>query len=136
MCSTAQTLLRSKERLRSGVGHHPLQAVHGLQLGTVPKPQGTRESVLINTFHNPVTFIPIYNTSFVLEEGNKTIYVDPAMPASFSGLPPADIILITDATPDHMDRAAIAAISTRGTEIIAPAAVAKIITKAHTLKTS
>ena len=90
--------------------------------------------MVINTFHNPVTFIPIYNTSFILEEGNKAIYVDPAAPASFAGLPPADIILITDATPSHMDRAAIAKIRTPGTEIIAPPAVAKIITKAHALK--
>jgi L-ascorbate metabolism protein UlaG (beta-lactamase superfamily) len=99
------------------------------------EPQAARESFVINTFHNPVTFIPIYNTSFILEEGNKAIYVDPATPASFAGLPPADIILITDATPSHMDRAAIAKIRTPGTEIIAPPAVAKIITKAHALKT-
>jgi len=98
------------------------------------EPQAARESLVINTFHNPVTFIPIYNTSFVLEEGNKAIYVDPAAPASFVGLPPADIILITDAAPAHMDRAAIAKISTLGTEIIAPPPVAKMITNAHALK--
>jgi L-ascorbate metabolism protein UlaG (beta-lactamase superfamily) len=98
------------------------------------EPQAARESLVINTFHNPVTFIPIYNTSFVLEEGNRAIYVDPAAPASFAELPPADIILITDAGPPHMDLAAIAKISTRGTVIVVPAAVAKIITTAHALK--
>lgn len=98
------------------------------------EPQAVRESLVINTFHNPVTFIPIYNTSFVLEEGNKAIYVDPAAPASFAGLPPADIILITNATTTHMDRAAISKIRTPGTEIIAPPAVGKMITNAHALK--
>jgi L-ascorbate metabolism protein UlaG (beta-lactamase superfamily) len=98
------------------------------------EPQAARESLVINTFHNPVTLIPIYNTSFVLEEGNKAIYVDPAAPVSFAGLPPADIVLITDATPAHMDRTAIAAVGTPGTEIIAPPAAAKIITRAHALK--
>lgn len=98
------------------------------------EPQAARESLVIKTFHNPVTFIPIYNTSFVLEEGNKAIYVDPAAPGSFAGLPPADIILVTDATPSHMDRAAIAKISTPGTEIIAPPSVARMITRTHALK--
>jgi L-ascorbate metabolism protein UlaG (beta-lactamase superfamily) len=101
-------------------------------LAGLPVEQAARPSLTIPTFHNPVTLIPIYGFSFLIGEGNKSIYVDPARPANFEGLPHADVILITST--DHMDTAAIAAVSTPGTEIIAPPAVAKTITKAHVLK--
>src|SRR5579872_4611371 len=82
-------------------------------------------SFVIETFHNPVTVTPIYHASLLLEEGNKSIYVDPAAPGDFSGLPHADMILITDGRKDHMDAREVQSISTPGTAIIAPPAVVK-----------
>ncbi len=75
-----------------------------------------------------VKIMPLYHASTLIEAGGKTIYLDPAKPAKFSGSPKADLILITDIHPDHMDPAAIAEISKAGTEILAPPAVVATVT--------
>jgi L-ascorbate metabolism protein UlaG (beta-lactamase superfamily) len=76
-----------------------------------------------------VKITPIYHASTLIEAGGKIIYLDPAKPAKLDGLPKADLILITDIHPDHMDPASIAGISKAGTEILAaPAVVATVKT--------
>jgi L-ascorbate metabolism protein UlaG (beta-lactamase superfamily) len=70
-----------------------------------------------------VKITPLYHASTLIEAGGKTIYLDPAKPAKLAGLPKADLILITDIHPDHMDPAAIAEIGKAGTEILAASAV-------------
>ncbi|MFZ0685331.1 MAG: MBL fold metallo-hydrolase [Terriglobales bacterium] len=69
-----------------------------------------------------VKITPLYHASTMIEAGGKVIYLDPAKPAKLSG-PKADLVLITDIHPDHMDPASIAEISKTGTEIMAPPAV-------------
>src|SRR5690348_11115707 len=80
----------------------------------------------------PVKITPIYHATLLIQAGGKNIYVDPAKPASFTGLPPADLILVTDIHGDHVDQdqSSIKAISKSGTEIWAPAAVQKFVTSA------
>ncbi len=88
------------------------------------------------TFETPagsVKITPIFHASTVIEAGGKVIYLDPAKPSDFMGLPPADLILITDIHGDHMDPTAVAAVSKAGTQIIAPAAVAKTVTSAKVI---
>jgi L-ascorbate metabolism protein UlaG (beta-lactamase superfamily) len=70
-----------------------------------------------------VKITPLFHASTLIEAGGKVIYVDPAKPAKLSGLPKADLILITHTHPDHMDPGSIAEISKSGTEIIASASV-------------
>ena len=77
-----------------------------------------------------VKITPLYHASTLIEAGDKVIYLDPAPPAKFTGLPKADLILITHTHADHMDPASIAAISKSGTEILAPQAVVATITTA------
>jgi len=77
-----------------------------------------------------VTITPLYHASTLIEAGGEVIYLDPAKPARFDGTPKADLILITDIHPDHMDPAAIAAISKAGTEILAPPAVVATVNTA------
>ena len=81
----------------------------------------------------PIKITPVYHASLVIEAGGKVIVVDPAKPAVFTGLPQADLILITDIHFDHMDPALIASVSKAGTEIIAPPAVVKTVTTASPL---
>jgi L-ascorbate metabolism protein UlaG (beta-lactamase superfamily) len=81
----------------------------------------------------PIKITPVYHAALVIEAGGKVIVVDPAKPAVFTGLPQADLILITDIHGDHMDAALIASESKAGTEIIAPPAVVKTITTASPL---
>ncbi len=79
-----------------------------------------------------VTITPIYHATLLIQAGGKNIYVDPAKPANFSGLPPADLILITHDHGDHVDhdQTSIKAISKPDTEIWAPAAVKEFVTQA------
>jgi len=85
------------------------------------------------TSAGPVKITPILHASFLMEAGGKVIYVDPAKPAKFDGLPKADLILLTDIHGDHMDAASIASVSKPGTVIWAPEAVSKTITAASTI---
>ena len=73
-------------------------------------------------------FTPLYHASTLIEAGGKTIYLDPAKPAKFAGLPKADLILITDIHGDHMDPDSIKEVSKADTEIFAPPAVVATVT--------
>src|SRR5260221_14567089 len=81
----------------------------------------------------PIKITPVYHASLEIEAGGKIIVVDPAKPAMFMGLPQADLILITDIHGDHLDPDMIKAESKTGTDIIAPAAVAKTVTTAKVI---
>jgi L-ascorbate metabolism protein UlaG (beta-lactamase superfamily) len=82
------------------------------------------------TSAGPVKITPVYHASLVIEAGGKVIIIDPAKPAVFTGLPQADLILITDIHGDHLDPDMIKSLSKAGTEIIAPPAVVKTVTTA------
>jgi L-ascorbate metabolism protein UlaG (beta-lactamase superfamily) len=90
----------------------------------------SRKAESFPTSAGPIQITPVLHASFVMQAGGKVIYVDPAKPATFDGLPPADLILLTDIHGDHMDADTIAKVSKPGTVIWAPAAVAKTITAA------
>lgn len=106
-------------------------AVLGFTAGAqqVQKENG-RQTQTFDTSAGPVKITPIYHASLLIEAGSRNIYIDPAKPANFTGLPPADLILITDIHPDHMDTNSIAAISKQGTEIMAPLAVVRTVASA------
>jgi L-ascorbate metabolism protein UlaG (beta-lactamase superfamily) len=93
----------------------------------------TRPAQKFDTSKGAVTITPVYHASLEIEAGGKIIIIDPAKPANFAGLPQADLILITDIHGDHLDADLIKAESKEGTEIIAPAAVAKTVTTAKVL---
>jgi len=78
-----------------------------------------------------VSITPLYHASALIQAGGKTIYIDPAKPANFTGLPKADLILITHIHPDHFDPDAIAALSQPDTLVIAPPSVVEQFPSAH-----
>src|SRR6202789_489217 len=88
------------------------------------------EPQVFTTSAGPVKITPLYHASTLIEAGGKTIYLDPTKPAKFSGLPKADLILISDIHGDHMDPDSLKEISKPGTEILAPPAVVQTITTA------
>jgi L-ascorbate metabolism protein UlaG (beta-lactamase superfamily) len=102
--------------------------------------QDMRQTQTFQTSVGPVEITPIYHASTLIQAGGKVIYVDPAGklkfgdfppgPVSYEGYRPADLILISDIHGDHMDPAAIKALSKAGTVIIAPPSVAKTVTTA------
>jgi L-ascorbate metabolism protein UlaG (beta-lactamase superfamily) len=102
--------------------------------------QSMQQTQTFQTSAGPVKITPIYHASTLIEAGGKLIYVDPAGklkfgdfppgPVDYTGFKPADLILISDIHGDHMDPAAVAALSKPGTQIIAPPSVAKTVTAA------
>ena len=92
--------------------------------------QTERQVQTFKTSAGTVKITPIYHAALMIEADGKVIYLDPAKPANVSGLPKADLILITDIHQDHMDPALIAQVSKPGTEIMAPPAVVKTVTEA------
>src|ERR1700704_5344448 len=84
-----------------------------------------------STSAGPVKITPLYHASTLIEAGGKTIYLDPAKPAKLSGLPKADLILITHIHPDHMDPDSIKQVSKTETEILAAPAVVQTVTSAN-----
>src|SRR5215467_107314 len=85
------------------------------------------------TSAGPVKITPLNHASTLIEAGGKVIYLDPAKPVKFAGLPKADLILITDIHGDHMDPDSIKEVSKPDTEIISSAAVAQTVTTAKPL---
>jgi L-ascorbate metabolism protein UlaG (beta-lactamase superfamily) len=74
---------------------------------------------------------PIHHASVMLEWRGKIIDVDPVGVPYFTGLPKADLILITHAHGDHMDPKTIALVRKPGTIFVVPAAVKQTITEAQ-----
>src|SRR5207302_10998454 len=88
------------------------------------------EPQVFDTSAGPVKITPLNHASTLIEAAGKVMYLDPAKPVKFSGLPKADLILITDIHGDHMDPDSIKEITKGGTEIISSPAVAKTVTGA------
>jgi len=88
-------------------------------------------TLTFSTSAGEVKITALYHASTLIEANGKAIYLDPAKPAKFAGHPKADLILITDIHPDHMDPSSIAEVSQAGTEILAPPAVVETVKTAR-----
>jgi len=102
-----------------------------LSFASVSPAAPARQVQTFETSAGPVRITPIYHASLMIEAAGKIVYIDPARPANFDGLPPADLILITHVHGDHMDPVSIAKISKPGTEIFAPPSVVSTVTTAR-----
>jgi L-ascorbate metabolism protein UlaG (beta-lactamase superfamily) len=111
-----------------------MNTVAGLLLTSVVLlAQTSRPVEEFKTSAGPVKITIIRHASMLIEAGGKAIHVDPWSQGNFDGLPKADLILITDIHPDHLDQKAIDQVKKDGTQFIAPAAVAKTVTEAKVI---
>jgi len=99
-------------------------------LALAPIAQGAGQTQEFSTSAGVVKISPLNHASTLIEAGGKIIYLDPAKPAKLTGLPKADLILITDIHGDHMDPDSIKDVSKAGTEIFAAPAVVATVTTA------
>jgi L-ascorbate metabolism protein UlaG (beta-lactamase superfamily) len=89
-----------------------------------PIPEPTISGDPIPTSRGDLIVHPINHATFVMQWAGKMIYVDPVGGAArFEGLPPPDLILVTDIHGDHMNADTLTAIVQAETVIIAPQAV-------------
>ena len=85
--------------------------------------QPDRPSDTIATSAGNITVTPIMHASVLLRAGGRNIYIDPAQGA-YDGLPPADLIIITDIHADHLSAPTIDKLKKAGTVVWGPKAVA------------
>jgi L-ascorbate metabolism protein UlaG (beta-lactamase superfamily) len=80
---------------------------------------------VVSTSSGALTIQPLVHATLVLSTPALTIYADPTGGgANYTGLKAPDIIVITDIHGDHFDPKTLAEVSTAGTIIVAPKAVA------------
>lgn len=80
-----------------------------------------------------IRITPVQHASLVLEGCGQVVAVDPAGNGDWTGIPKADLIVITDVHGDHMDPQVLPKLRKPDTVILAPAAVAKTVTAAKVL---
>ncbi len=72
------------------------------------------------TADGEVVLQPRFHATFVMNWNGKMVYVDPQKDATFTGLPKADLILVTHSHSDHFDVATIDAVRGAGAIILCP----------------
>lgn len=82
-----------------------------------------RQADVIQTSRGELRITPVYHGSVMLEFGGKVIHVDPWSQGDFTGLPPADLIVVTHTHQDHLDRTMIDKLKKPETIIVGPPAV-------------
>lgn len=95
---------------------------------------GSESTDSIETRDGPLRITPIRHASFMLEFRGKIIQVDPWSQGNYQGLPKADLILITDIHPDHLDLGKIMELSKPDTLIVGPPAAVSSLANATAIK--
>lgn len=83
-----------------------------------------KQTDTVQTSRGELRLTPLYHGSVMLEFGGKVIHVDPWSQVDYTGLPQADLIVVTHTHADHLDRAMIEKLTKPGTLIVStPAGV-------------
>src|SRR6266853_929486 len=83
----------------------------------------SKQADVVETSKGPLKITPLYHGSVMLEFGGKVIHIDPWGQADYTGIPQADMILITHSHADHMDPAILKTLRKDATILVAPPAV-------------
>ena len=82
-----------------------------------------RQADVVQTSKGPLKITPLYHGSVMLEFGGKIIHVDPWSNADYTGIPQADLIVITHSHADHMDPALLKTLRKESTILVSSPAV-------------
>ena len=85
----------------------------------------------IATATGDLVITPVYHGTIMLEHAGLHIVVDPWSKGPIAALPKADLILLTDIHPDHLDVPAIDSLLKADTVVVGPAAVADKVPSAE-----
>src|SRR5256885_437984 len=75
----------------------------------------SRQTDEIQTSRGPLRVTPIFHGSVMLEFAGKVIHVDPWSQGDYSGIPKADMIVITHTHADHLEKTMIDSLKKPGT---------------------
>src|SRR5580700_3930902 len=78
---------------------------------------------VIKTSAGELRIRPLYHGSVMLQFAGKVIHIDPWSQADYTGLPPADLIVITHTHADHLDRTMVDKLHKPETILVGPPAV-------------
>src|SRR3984957_9789655 len=78
---------------------------------------------VVKTSRGDLRITPLYHGSVMLQFGGKVIHIDPWSMGDYTGIPPADMIVITHTHADHLDRSMVDHLQKAGTIIVGPPAV-------------
>jgi len=87
-----------------------------------PLPSSRRVDT-VRTAAGELHIMPVFHGSVMLEYRGTVIHIDPWGQADYSGLPPADLIVITHTHADHLDRSMVDRLHKPDTLIVGPPAV-------------
>src|ERR1700676_2128243 len=76
---------------------------------------------VVHTSRGELRVRPLYHGSVMLEFDGKVIHVDPWSQGDYTGVPQADLIVVTHTHADHLDRMMIDKLRKTGTIIVGPA---------------
>jgi len=96
-----------------------LSALSPIRAAATPNHQ----SDVVETSKGALRITPLFHGSVMLEFGGKIIHVDPWGQADYTGIPQADMILITHTHADHMDQAILKTLRKDSTILVTAEAV-------------
>jgi L-ascorbate metabolism protein UlaG (beta-lactamase superfamily) len=82
-----------------------------------------RQADVIKTSEGELRITPLYHGSVMLEWAGKIIHVDPWSQGDYTGIPQADMFVVTHTHRDHLDPTMIDKLKKPGTIIVGPPAV-------------
>jgi L-ascorbate metabolism protein UlaG (beta-lactamase superfamily) len=78
---------------------------------------------IVETSKGPLKITPLFHGSVMLEFDGKVIHIDPWSQADYTGIPKADLIVITHTHADHMDAGLLKTLRKDSTILVGPPAV-------------
>jgi len=82
-----------------------------------------RQSDVVETPQGPLKITPLFHGSVMLEFAGKIIHIDPWSQADYTGIPQADMILVSHTHADHMDQAILKTLLKPSTIVVTSEAV-------------